>query len=50
MLEFDIDDVPWREQLTTAVPEIRDGALTIPSGAGWGVDVNEEVLAEHPWP
>jgi galactonate dehydratase len=50
MLEVDIDDVPWREQLTTAVPEIRDGALTIPSGAGWGVDVNEEVLAEHPWP
>jgi galactonate dehydratase len=50
MLEVDVDDVPWREQLTTAVPKIRRGALTIPSGAGWGVDVNEEVLAEHPWP
>jgi L-alanine-DL-glutamate epimerase-like enolase superfamily enzyme len=50
MLEVDVDDVPWREQLSTAVPEIREGALTIPSGAGWGADVNEEVLAEHPWP
>ena len=50
MLEVDVDDVPWREQLTTGVPEIRDGTLTIPPGPGWGADVNEEVLAEHPWP
>jgi galactonate dehydratase len=50
MLEVDVDDVPWREELTTAVPEIRDGALTIPSGPGWGADVNEDVLREHPWP
>jgi galactonate dehydratase len=50
MLEVDVDDVPWREQLTTAVPEMRDGALMIPSGPGWGADVDEEVLAEHPWP
>ena len=50
MLEVDVDDVPWREQLTTAVPEIRDGALMIPSGPGWGADVDEEVLVEHPWP
>ena len=34
MLEVDVDDVPWREQLTTAVPEIRDGTLTIPPGPG----------------
>jgi L-alanine-DL-glutamate epimerase-like enolase superfamily enzyme len=50
MLEVDVDDVAWREQVTSAVPEIRDGTLTIPSAPGWGADVNEEVLAEHPWP
>jgi L-alanine-DL-glutamate epimerase-like enolase superfamily enzyme len=50
ILEVDVDDVPWREQLTTAVPEIRDGTLTIPSGPGWGADVDEEVLRAHPWP
>jgi galactonate dehydratase len=50
MLEVDVDDVPWREQVTTATPEIHDGMLAIPSGPGWGLDVNEEVLAEHPWP
>ena len=50
MLEVDVDDVPWREELTSAVPEIRDGALTIPSGPGWGADVNEDVLRRHAWP
>jgi galactonate dehydratase len=50
MLEVDVDDVPWREQLTTAVPEIRDGSLRIPAGPGWGADVDEDVLRAHPWP
>src|SRR5207237_1222300 len=50
ILEVDVDDVPWREELTTAVPEIRDGALTIPAGPGWGADVVEDVLRAHPWP
>jgi L-alanine-DL-glutamate epimerase-like enolase superfamily enzyme len=50
ILEVDVDDVPWREELTTAVPEIVDGRLTVPAGPGWGADVNEDVLAEHPWP
>src|SRR6266571_1313410 len=49
ILEVDVDDVPWRETLTTAVPEIENGVLTIPSGPGWGADVNEDVLREHPW-
>ncbi len=47
LLEVDVDDVPWREELTTAVPEIRDGELVVPSGPGWGCDVDEDVLREH---
>jgi L-alanine-DL-glutamate epimerase-like enolase superfamily enzyme len=50
ILEVDVDDVPWREELTTAVPEIADGVLTIPSGPGWGTDVDEDVIRAHPWP
>ena len=50
ILEYDHDDVPWRDELVTAVPEIADGELAIPGAPGWGVEVREEVLREHPWP
>jgi galactonate dehydratase len=50
LLEVDVDDVPWREELTTAVPQITDGRLSIPAGPGWGADVEEDVLRAHPWP
>jgi L-alanine-DL-glutamate epimerase-like enolase superfamily enzyme len=50
ILEVDVDDVPWREEVTSAAPEIANGTLTIPSGPGWGVDVDEAVVREHPWP
>jgi L-alanine-DL-glutamate epimerase-like enolase superfamily enzyme len=49
ILEIDVDDVPWREDLTTAVPQIAGGVLTVPEGPGWGVDVVENVLREHPY-
>ena len=50
ILEIDVDDVPWREEIVTALPEIADGELRVPAGPGWGVDVVEEALREHPWP
>jgi L-alanine-DL-glutamate epimerase-like enolase superfamily enzyme len=48
-MEIDIDDVPWKDALTTAVPEIKDGYMTIPPGPGWGANINEEVAKAHPW-
>ncbi len=30
------------------VPAVKNGVLTLPSGPGWGVDVNEEALLRHP--
>jgi galactonate dehydratase len=48
--EIDVDDVPWREELFSNLPEVEGGRMRIPSGPGWGTDVNEGVLAEHPWP
>jgi len=50
ILEIDVDDVPWREELVTTLPAIADGELRIPEGPGWGADVVEDVLREHPWP
>ena len=48
-MEIDIDDVPWKDELTTAQPEIVDGYMTVPTGPGWGADINEEVARAHPW-
>jgi galactonate dehydratase len=50
ILEYDVDDVPWRDELVTALPAIEGGELTIPAGPGWGVEIREDVLREHPWP
>ena len=48
ILELDVDDVPWRDELVTAVPEIADGEMRVPAGPGWGIEVREDVLREHP--
>jgi galactonate dehydratase len=51
LLELDVDDVPWRDELAGGwAPEVRDGELTVPTGPGWGVEVDEDVLRAHPWP
>jgi len=50
ILEIDVDDVPWRDELVTAVPEVADGELRVPAGPGWGVEVVEDVLRAHAWP
>jgi L-alanine-DL-glutamate epimerase-like enolase superfamily enzyme len=49
IMEIDIDDVPWKDDLFDASPEIDAGYMTIPSGPGWGIAVNEEVARAHPW-
>lgn len=50
ILEVDIDDISWKDELVTAVPEIKDGYMVVPKGSGWGADLNEEVICAHPWP
>ena len=44
------EDVPWRDELVSAVPEISGGELRIPSAPGWGIELEEDVLHAHPWP
>lgn len=48
IMEIDIDDVPWKDEILTRIPEIKDGQLKLPSGPGWGADLNEEVIRAHP--
>ena len=49
IMEIDIDDVPWKDELFDAQPEIDAGYMTIPKGPGWGIAVNEKVARAHPW-
>jgi galactonate dehydratase len=47
-MEIDIEDVPWKDDLVTPVPVIEAGELLLPTGAGWGAEVNEAVIEAHP--
>ena len=48
IMEIDIDDVAWKDDLVTHPPEIENGELVIPDRPGWGTEPNEEGIAEHP--
>lgn len=49
IMEIDIDDVPWKDDLTTHVPDIVDGYMKTPTRPGWGTELNEEVVKAHLW-
>jgi L-alanine-DL-glutamate epimerase-like enolase superfamily enzyme len=49
IMEIDIDDVPWKDELVSKPPEIVNGYMKIPDGPGWGMTVNEEAVRAHPW-
>ena len=43
VMEIDIDSVKWRDEFTPP-PVIENGELVLPTGPGWGVDVNEAAI------
>jgi L-alanine-DL-glutamate epimerase-like enolase superfamily enzyme len=48
IMEIDIDDVPWKDDLVTHPPVIENGELIVPTRPGWGADINEEAVKAHP--
>ncbi len=48
IMEIDPDMVPWQDDLVTVKPRIKDGYLQLPTGPGWGTEVNEEAVRAHP--
>ena len=48
IMEIDPDTVPWYDDLVTVKPVIADGHLLLPTGPGWGTEVNEEAVRAHP--
>jgi len=49
IMEIDIDDVPWKDELTGGPLEIEDGQLSLPTTPGWGVELNEEMARARRW-
>jgi galactonate dehydratase len=48
IMEFDVDEVPWKAKLLTNPYVIENGDLLLPTGPGWGTAVNEAVIRAHP--
>jgi L-alanine-DL-glutamate epimerase-like enolase superfamily enzyme len=48
ILEFDVDDAPWRDELMTHPFTIEKGHLKLPERPGLGSDLIEEQLLKHP--
>lgn len=42
IMEIDIDSVTWRDEFVTSAPVVQDGELLLPTGPGWGIEVDEE--------
>jgi galactonate dehydratase len=49
IMEIDVDDVPWKDELVDQPPVIENGEVLIPTRPGWGADLNEAVARKHPW-
>ncbi len=48
IMEIDPDVVPWQDDLYTVKPVIKDGHMLLPTGPGWGTEVNEAAVRAHP--
>ncbi len=49
IMEIDIDDVPWKDDLGGGPLNIVDGHLEIPTKPGWGIDFDEDVARNNVW-
>jgi len=48
IMEIDVDRVPWYDDLVTVKPDVKGGYLSLPTGPGWGTEVNEQAVRAHP--
>jgi galactonate dehydratase len=48
IMEYEVDDVPWKSELVSHPPVIEKGELVLSMRPGWGADVNEDAVTAHP--
>ena len=49
IMEYEVDDMPWRNEFFTHPTVIENGAMVIPDRPGWGTDVVEAAVRARPW-
>tara|TARA_E500000331_G_C16981259_1_gene593663 strand:+ start:240 stop:389 length:150 start_codon:yes stop_codon:yes gene_type:complete len=47
-VSYDPYYVPWKDDIVTAPPVIKNGVLKVPNIPGWGTDLNKAEIAQHP--
>jgi galactonate dehydratase len=48
IMELDVDEVPWKPKLLTKTSTVENGEFVLPTGPGWGTEIDEAVLRAHP--
>ena len=47
MLEFDVYENPFRDQIVTKPFELKAGSFDVPTGPGLGVEIDEDVVKRY---
>lgn len=47
IMEYDVDSIAWRDELSRSVPVIEDGCLVLPDAPGWGIEPDEAAIRRH---
>jgi galactonate dehydratase len=47
IMEIDPDFVPWQDDFVTVKPVVKDGYLELPTGPGWGTEIDEAAVRAH---
>ncbi|NCC49398.1 MAG: mandelate racemase/muconate lactonizing enzyme family protein [Clostridia bacterium] len=50
ILETDVEDVPWRDDIITEPADIRNGYLMVSDKPGLGTELVEDALIRYAWP
>jgi galactonate dehydratase len=48
VMECDPDYVSWQDDFVTVKPTFKDGYLQLPTGPGWGTEIDEAAVLAHP--
>jgi len=49
ILEHQLDDMLPRSSILSEISQVKDGYIDLPERPGWGVELNEDFLAKHPY-